>query len=71
MDWPPGGMWEMKLIWTEARGLGKSHWAMALKNEEACLQVLVWIQFQAQPGTEKQLLSCFDVWKDLFHNIYI
>lgn len=56
MDWPLGGMWEMKLVWSEAWGLGKTHWAMALKNEKVCLQVLVWIQFQAWSETQKQLL---------------
>jgi len=71
MGWPLGGTWGMNLIWTEARGLGKSHWAMALKNEKARLPVLVWIQFQGRPEIQKQLLPCFDVWKDLFHNIYI
>lgn len=62
MDWPLGGMWEMKLVWSEAWGLGKTHWAMALKNEKVCLQVLVWIQFQAWSETQKQslLLWCLE-----------
>lgn len=34
----------------------ESHWAMALKNEKVCLQVLVWIQFQACSETQKQSL---------------
>lgn len=47
----------------------ESHWAMALKNENVCKD---WsgssFRLALKPRSNH---SCFDVWKGLFHNIYI